>query len=83
MDHTGVVFVDLITRSRKGINRQNLIVVNTDKTKIGTHGSTQLRRKIPDSAKRTYSGNQLRQIYHDIQHDQRYKFLPFGAIQAI
>ena len=64
-------FVDLITGSytRKGINRQNLIVVNIDKTKIGTHGLTQLRRKIPESAKRTYSGNQLRQIYHDIQHD--------------
>ena len=40
-------FVDLITGSytRKGINRQNLIVVNIDKTKIGTHGLTQLRRK--------------------------------------
>ena len=81
-------FVDLITGSytRKGINRQNLIEVNIDKTKIGTHGlngSTQLRRKITDGAKRTYSGNQLRQIYHDIQHDQRYKILPFGAIQAI
>ena len=41
-------FVDLITGSytRKGINRQNLIVINIDKTKFITPGSTKLIRKI-------------------------------------